>query len=249
MSDGKIQAEHVVLKLSTNYFVGREMFMVLLKGIKKTYNKGRKNAFEALRGIDLTINEKEMIAIVGKSGAGKSTLLHIIASIDDYDEGEYIYEGELVKKMNDHQSAVFRNKNVGLIMQDYALVEDYTVLENVMLPLNFDKTIKRKKGDRRKLAMEILNEVDMSDFCNNKCNELSGGQKQRVAIARAIVNGPGLIIADEPTGALDSANAGQIMKLLCKLKKKGRTVLIVTHDMNVAEYADRVLTMEDGVII
>jgi putative ABC transport system ATP-binding protein len=134
-------------------------------------------------------------------------------------------------------------------MQDYALVEDFTAIENVMMPLDFDRKNKKKNREKKKLALQVLRQVDMEDFAKKRCNELSGGQKQRVAIARAIVNNPKLVIADEPTGALDSGNAKQIMEIFKKLQQDGKTVVFVTHDMNIASYADRIIEIQDGRLI
>ena len=170
--------------------------MITIKNVTKTYNKGASNAFEALHEVNLEIPEKEMTAIVGASGAGKSTLLHIIGCIDDYDSGEYELDGMLIKGKKDKELAQIRNEKIGLVMQDYALVEEFTALENVMLPLDFAK---KKKAQRKKLAEEALERVGMKEFCKRPVRKLSGGQKQRVAIARAIVNDPVVLLEDEPT--------------------------------------------------
>lgn len=220
--------------------------MVKLKNIKKIYNKGKSNAFEALHGISMTIEDGEMVAIVGTSGAGKSTLLHILAFIDVADEGEYILEGKDVTHLSDKEKAQIRASQVGLVMQDYALVEDFSAMENVLLPLDFDRIQKRSAKEKKELAKKALEQVDMSEFAKKKCSQLSGGQKQRVAIARAIVNDPKIIIADEPTGALDSGNAKQIMEIFKRLKEDGRTVIFVTHDKTIASYAGRVIEISDG---
>ena len=223
--------------------------MIQLKDIKKIYNKNHSNAFEALRGISLTIENQEIVAIVGTSGAGKSTLLHILAFIDSADEGTYILDERDVTDLPDKDKSQLRAGEIGLVMQDYALVEDFTAIENVMMPLDFDRKNKRKSREKKKLALQVLRQVDMEDFAKKRCNELSGGQKQRVAIARAIVNNPKLVIADEPTGALDSGNAKQIMEIFKKLQQDGKTVVFVTHDMNIASYADRIIEIQDGRLI
>ena len=223
--------------------------MIQLKDIRKTYNKNHSNAFEALRGISLTIENQEIVAIVGTSGAGKSTLLHILAFIDSADEGTYILDERDVTDLPDKDKSQLRTGEIGLVMQDYALVEDFTAIENVMMPLDFDRKNKRKSREKKKLALQVLRQVDMEDFSKKRCNELSGGQKQRVAIARAIVNNPKLVIADEPTGALDSGNAKQIMEIFKKLQQDGKTVVFVTHDMNIASYADRIIEIQDGRLI
>lgn len=223
--------------------------MIQLKDIRKTYNKNHSNAFEALRGISLTIENQEIVAIVGTSGAGKSTLLHILAFIDSADEGTYILDERDVTDLPDKDKSQLRAGEIGLVMQDYALVEDFTAIENVMMPLDFDRKNKKKNREKKKLALQVLRQVDMEDFAKKRCNELSGGQKQRVAIARAIVNNPKLVIADEPTGALDSGNAKQIMEIFKKLQQDGKTVVFVTHDMNIASYADRIIEIQDGRLI
>ena len=223
--------------------------MIQLKDIKKIYNKNHSNAFEALRGISLTIENQEIVAIVGTSGAGKSTLLHILAFIDSADEGTYILDERDVTDLPDKDKSQLRAGEIGLVMQDYALVEDFTAIENVMMPLDFDRKNKKKNREKRKLALQVLRQVDMEDFAKKRCNELSGGQKQRVAIARAIVNNPKIVIADEPTGALDSGNAKQIMEIFKKLQQDGKTVVFVTHDMNIASYADRIIEIQDGRLI
>lgn len=220
--------------------------MIQIKNIVKVYNKGDANAFEALHGISLKIEDNEMVAIVGKSGAGKSTLLHIIACIDNYDQGEYYLDKMLIKNMKESELARLRNEKLGLVMQDYALVEDFTAVENVLLPLNFAK---RKAANRMKLAENALEAVGMLEFKEKSVKKLSGGQKQRVAIARAIVNCPSVLLADEPTGALDSKTSSEIMELLKGLNRQGMTIVIITHDIGVAALCGRKIEMIDGNIV
>ena len=224
--------------------------MICLKDIVKTYNKGKSNAYEALHGISMEIKDGEMTAIIGTSGAGKSTLLHILACIDGYDSGEYTMDGKEVGKLSERQMAQARNEKIGMVMQDFALVEGFTALDNVMIPLDFaERKHRRKRKERRERALKMLELVGMGEYAEKRTNNLSGGQKQRVAIARAIVNDPSIILADEPTGALDSATTREIMKVFRDLNEQGRTIIIVTHDPTVAEECGRVIRMEDGNIV
>ena len=220
--------------------------MIEINNITKIYNLGRSNEFTALKDISLTISNGEMTAIIGKSGAGKSTLLHIMACIDNYQNGEYRIDGTLVKQLSERDSARIRNEKIGMVMQDFALVEDFSALENVLLPLDFAKN---KKFDRRETAMKALSSVGMAEYAKNPVNKLSGGQKQRVAIARAIVNEPSMILADEPTGALDSKTSAEIMEVFKSLNKQGKTVVIVTHDLEVAKQCGRIIEISDGKIV
>ena len=220
--------------------------MVQIKNVTKIYNHNKSNAFEALHKVSATIKDGELVAIIGTSGAGKSTLLHILACIDSYQEGEYQMDGTLVKNLTERQYARIRNEKIGMVMQDFALVEDFTALENVMIPLNFSKKrIKDKKGK----ALAALQSVGIEELAKKPCNKLSGGQKQRVAIARAIVNEPSMILADEPTGALDTKTSAEIMELFKSLNEQGRTVVIVTHDPKVAEQCGRIIEISDGIIV
>lgn len=224
--------------------------MICLRDIVKTYNKGKSNAYEALHGISMEIKDGEMTAVIGTSGAGKSTLLHVLACIDGYDSGEYTIDGGEVGKISERQMAQVRNEKIGMVMQDFALVEGYTALDNVMLPLDFaHQNRRRKRKERRERALKMLELVGMAEYAEKQTNNLSGGQKQRVAIARAIVNDPAIILADEPTGALDSATTKEIMKVFRDLNEQGRTIIIVTHDPAVAEECSRVIRMEDGRIV
>lgn len=220
--------------------------MIRLEHITKIYNMQDSNACRALNDVSLCIEDGEMVAIIGKSGAGKSTLLHILACIDTYEEGEYYLDEELIRAMPGTKMAQVRNEKIGLVMQDYALVEEYSVLDNVMLPLDFSKQTIRNKKEK---ALTALESVAMKEYASKRAAKLSGGQKQRVAIARAIVNEPKLILADEPTGALDSFTAGEIMDLFQELHELGQTIVIVTHDMDIAKQCDRIIELADGCIV
>ena len=220
--------------------------MIEIKNLTKTYNYKKSNAFTALKDISLRIEDGEMLAIVGKSGAGKSTLLHIIGCIDTFEKGEYTIDDINIHKLSDKKLANIRNEKVGIVMQDFALVEEYTVIENVKIPLYFSK---KKKGNANTLALEALEKVGIKELAKKPVNKLSGGQKQRVAIARAIVNDPSFILADEPTGALDTKTSEEIMELFQKLNEDGKTVIIITHDPGVAEKCKRKIEISDGEIL
>lgn len=221
--------------------------MIEIKNLVKIYNKGKTNEFCALKGIDLSIEEGEMVAIIGKSGAGKSTLLHILAAIDSYDKGSYLVDGVSVGDLKEKDRARFRNQKMSIVMQDYALIDEYTIEENVQIPLIFGKV----KGNdvRREKIMTALENVGLAELAKKPVRQLSGGQKQRVAIARALVNNPTFLLADEPTGALDSKTSGEIMDVFEKLNQGGKTVIIVTHDMEVAARCGRVIEISDGEIV
>ena len=222
--------------------------MIEIKNVYKTYNLGKANAFTALKDVSLTINDGEMVAIIGKSGAGKSTLMHILGCIDGFEKGEYILNGQNISKMSEKKSAAIRNKEIGIVLQDFVLMEQYSVIENVLMPLYFSK-IAGKRNEREKRAVEILKRLEMDELLNKKVNQLSGGQKQRVAIARAMINHPGILLADEPTGALDVKTSEEIMGVFKKLNEQGTTVIIITHDMEVAAKCDRVVEISDGRIL
>lgn len=229
------------------YEIERGNVMIEIKNLVKIYNKGKTNEFCALKGIDLSIEEGEMVAIIGKSGAGKSTLLHILAAIDSYDKGSYLVDGVSVGDLKEKDRARFRNQKIGIVMQDYALIDEYTIEENVQIPLIFGKV----KGNdvRREKIMTALENVGLAELAKKPVRQLSGGQKQRVAIARALVNNPTFLLADEPTGALDSKTSGEIMDVFEKLNQGGKTVIIVTHDMEAAARCGRVIEISDGEIV
>ena len=216
--------------------------MIEITNLHKTYNYKKSNAFEALKEVNIKIQDGELVAIVGKSGAGKSTLMHIIGCIDNFESGSYKIDGVEVSGMSEKEKSHIRNQKVGIVMQDFALVEDYTAEENVMIPIYFSKD----KKDKKIRAYEALKSVGMEEYLKKPVKKLSGGQKQRVAIARAIINNPSVILADEPTGALDSVTSDEIMKVFEELNKSGRTVIIITHDREIAERCGRVVEIGDG---
>lgn len=220
--------------------------MLKIENLTKTYNYKKPNAFTALKDVSLEVNDGEMLAIIGKSGAGKSTLLHIIGCIDKFEKGMYLIDDTDIHSLSDKNLAKIRNEKVGIVMQDFALIDEYSVLENVMIPLNFSK---KKLGKPKELAMQALKKVGISDLSKKPVSKLSGGQKQRVAIARAIVNDPSFILADEPTGALDTKTSAEIMELFAELNKSGKTVIIITHDLGVAAKCSRQVEISDGKII
>lgn len=222
--------------------------MIEIKNLNKAYNLGEENGCEVLKGINLTIHDGEMTAIMGASGAGKSTLLHILSCIDQYDNGEYLLDGELIGRMGDARMAEIRNEKMGIVMQDFALIEDFTALENVMMPLDFSAK-KRRKKEKRNMALEALEAVSMKEYAGKPVCKLSGGQKQRVAIARGLVNRPEILFADEPTGNLDEENTIRIMQLLRAFSEKALVVL-VSHEQNMVKgFADRIIHLEEGRIV
>lgn len=218
--------------------------MIALSNISKSYQLG-KVKYEALNDIDLNIESGEMLAILGKSGSGKTTLLNIIGTLDKSDSGECVIDGVHIEKMNESKKAKYRNENIGFVMQDYSLINHKTVLFNVMLPMFFGNT---RYSEMKKKAHKALQQVGLDDVYKKKANELSGGQRQRVAIARAIVNSPAYLLADEPTGALDSVTSSEIVSLLQDINKNGTTVIIVTHDDYVAENCKKIIRIHDGKI-
>lgn len=221
--------------------------MIKIENLNKTYNYKKSNAFHALKDISLEIADGELTAIIGRSGAGKSTLLHIIGCIDTFESGTYTIDDVVIQKLSDKKLAKIRNEKIGIVMQDFALVDEYSVLENVKIPLSFSK----KKHDKSStaLAMQALEKVGLADLARKSANKLSGGQKQRVAIARAIVNDPSFILADEPTGALDSKTSDEIIELFKKLNADGKTIIIITHDPKIAAACQRQIEISDGKII
>ncbi|MCR5836143.1 MAG: ABC transporter ATP-binding protein [Lachnospiraceae bacterium] len=219
---------------------------IIINDICKEYKiKDADNKQVVLDNVKLEIADGDMVAIKGKSGAGKSTLLHIIGLLDVWDSGSYELDGQNIVSANSKLKAKYRNEKIGYVLQDFGLIEDETVLENVCLPLMLGK---KPIKEIREIAKNKLEKVGVSHLSSKKVSVLSGGEKQRVAIARALVNEPNYILADEPTGALDSGNAEKIMELLLELNKEGKTVVIVTHDDEVARKCKRIIYIKDGKI-
>ena len=219
--------------------------MIQLKNLHKSYPMG-KESLHVLKGLDLHIKEGEFVSIMGSSGSGKSTLLNIVGLLDVHDEGQYILNGQIIKNLNEKKAAVLRNKFLGFVFQSFNLITYKTALENVALPLYY-KGESRK--ERLKTAMEYLDKVGLKDWANHLPSELSGGQKQRVAIARALVAKPKVVLADEPTGALDSTTSDSVMDLLKEINREGMTVFVITHEEDIAAQTDRVVRLKDGIII
>ena len=219
--------------------------MIRIEKMHKSYPIG-KDSLHVLKGIDLHIKEGEFVSIMGSSGSGKSTLLNIVGLLDIHDEGNYYLNGELIKDMNERKAAILRNKFLGFVFQSFNLISYKTALENVALPLYY-KGINRK--DRLEIAMDYLDKVGLKEWANHLPNELSGGQKQRVAIARALVTKPKVVLADEPTGALDSTTSDSVMSLLKDINKEGMTVFVITHEEEIAEQTKRIVRLKDGIII
>ena len=221
--------------------------MIKLENIVKIYNEGKANEVKALRGIDLTINDGEMAAIIGESGSGKSTLLNILGCIDIPTGGAYYYDDINTSTLSGKARAEFLNRKIGFVLQDFGLMLDRSVYHNISSPLVFNPHIKSSQI-KEKIKSALLS-VGLPRYINSVCGELSGGQKQRVAIARAIVNEPSLILADEPTGALDTKTSAEIIELFKSLNQQGKTVIIVTHDPNVAQRCHRIIEISDGKIV
>ena len=220
------------------------MALIELSDINKTYNNGQ--PLHVLKGIDLHIERGEFISIMGASGSGKSTLLNILGILDNYDTGTYMLDGKLIKNLSEKQAADYRNRLIGFIFQSFNLIGFKTAVENVELPLYY-QGVPRKK--RHEMAMEYLDKMGLTPWAQHFPNEMSGGQKQRVAIARALITRPQIILADEPTGALDSKTSVEVMQLLKQLNKEdGITIIVVTHEGGVANETNKIIHIKDGII-
>jgi putative ABC transport system ATP-binding protein len=218
--------------------------MLEIKKITKVYKMGEV-LVNALRGVSFHIDKGQFVAIMGPSGSGKSTLMHIIGCLDHPSEGSFIMDGEDISKVNDNKLAEIRNKKIGFVFQQFNLLNRVNILNNIEVPLIYAGVNSKK---RKKLAEQVLENVGLSNRLKHRPNEISGGEKQRAAIARALVNNPLIILADEPTGNLDSKNGEEIMKIFNKLHQEGHTIIIVTHELEVAKYAQRIIHLHDGLI-
>lgn len=219
--------------------------MIEIKNLHKSYHMG-KNSLHVLKGIDFTVAEGEMVSIMGSSGSGKSTLLNILGILDEADEGTYTLDGTLIKNLNEKVAARYRNKFLGFIFQSFNLINYKSALDNVSMPLYYQGV---KRNIRTEKAMHYLEKVGLADWASHLPSELSGGQKQRVAIARALASDPKVLLADEPTGALDTKTSYEVMELIQGINDEGKTILIVTHEDDIAHMTKRIVNLKDGLII
>lgn len=222
----------------TNYLV--------FENVRKVYNPKGQSSVEALRGVSLSVEQGEMLAITGVSGSGKSTLLHIMGFLDSVTDGEIFFKTPINKNTSDKELARLRNRDVGFVLQDFALIPYRTAFENIEIPMIFAK---KRRSARKERIEELLVDLGIFDLKDRRVSQMSGGQKQRVAIARALANDPEILLADEPTGALDSVTKTEIIRILKKIHKDGKTVVIVTHDPEIAAMADRNLHIRDGRLV
>lgn len=222
------------------------MSYIELKGIRKIYMEGQENQVDALAGVDLTIELGEFVAIVGASGSGKSTMMNILGCLDIPTYGEYLLDATPVEQLSQKQLAKIRSEQIGFIFQGYNLIPALTVIENVALPLTYQGV---PRAERLVRAMTALEKVDIAHKADSRPTQLSGGQQQRVAIARAMATNSPVLMADEPTGALDSKTGAQVLELIKEMNGQGTTIILITHDLSIASHATRVVTMQDGVLV
>ena len=218
--------------------------MLAINNLHKSYDVG-KNKLHVLKGIDVQIEDGELVSIMGHSGSGKSTLLNILGILDNYDQGSYYLDDMLISNMSEKKAAVYRNKYFGFVFQSFNLITFKNAMENVALPLYYQNVSRRKRNN---IAMEYLDKMGLKDRFNHLPSELSGGEKQRVAIARALVTQPKVILADEPTGALDSKTSYEVMDILKSINETGMTVIVVTHENDISEKTNRIIRLKDGMI-
>ena len=218
--------------------------MIRINNIHKSYVTGS-NSLHVLKGIDLEIEQGEFVSIMGSSGSGKSTLLNILGILDNYDEGSYYLDGALVKDMSEKKAAKLRNELIGFVFQSFNLISFKNAMENVALPLYY-QGVSRKK--RNKIALQYLDKMGLLEWAEHMPNEMSGGQKQRVAIARSLISKPKIIFADEPTGALDTSTSYEVMEILKEINAEGITIILVTHEHDIAAMTDKIIRLNDGVI-
>ena len=219
--------------------------MIRIENLHKSYPMGNRS-LHVLKGLNFTVEEGELVAIMGSSGSGKSTLLNILGMLDNYDDGSYTLGDVLIKKMDETKAAKYRNKFLGFVFQSFNLINYKNALENVILPLYYQGVSRKEREEK---ALKYLDDVGLKEWANHLPTELSGGQKQRVAIARAMVGEPKVLLADEPTGALDSKTSKEVMDLIQKINKAGKTILVVTHEEDIAQMCSRIVRLKDGVIV
>ena len=219
--------------------------MIDIEELNKSYPIGN-SSLHVLKGIDLKINEGELVAIMGSSGSGKSTLLNIIGMLDNYDSGSYKLDNVPIKDLDETKAAKYRNKFLGFVFQSFNLINYKTALENIALPLYYQGI---SRNERQKVAQDYLKKVGLADWAEHLPSELSGGQKQRIAIARALASQPKVLLADEPTGALDSTTSEEVMDLIKQINNEGKTILVVTHEQDIANMCKRIITLKDGIIM
>ncbi len=218
--------------------------MIRITNINKSYITG-KTSLHVLKGISLNIEKGELVSIMGSSGSGKSTLLNILGILDNYDTGEYYLDNILIKDLNETKAAYYRNQLLGFVFQSFNLISFKNAMENVALPLYYQKISRRKRNN---LALEYLDKMGLKEWAHHMPNELSGGQKQRVAIARALISKPKILLADEPTGALDTTTSYEVMKIFQDINNQGITVIIVTHENDIADQTKKIIRLKDGII-